>query len=441
MSSTALTNITVESLCIVILIIITAHMVGGDTVKTKVDRLYAAILFANMFTLLSDIICWIFEGNPHSFATPIIHFSNFTTYIFNYILGVLYNQYIIAYISTKNKVSKIYSYILYLVYGVATVLVIVSQFNCMYYYFDSANNFYRGPLNWLSYALPGICIAICTYIVLRNMKKFKLWDILALLSFQVLPFVAVVAQLISVHIIIRMNTAFTISMIIVYVSLQLELSKRYKQKELELANAKIAFLQSQIKPHFLFNTLNAIRGLVSIDEKRTKKLIEDLSEFLRGSFDFENRDGFISFEHEIATLRAYVSIEQARFENQIEMEFDISNADNILIPMLTIQPLVENAIRHGLKNKDNIKITLHVVSDREKTVIEVFDNGVGIPQEKIVKILNASENTSGVGLRNINQRLLLSYGKGLDIESSENGTKITVLIPKRGAENNESGAC
>ncbi len=158
--------------------------------------------------------------------------------------------------------------------------------------------------------------------------------------------------------------------------------------------------------------MNAIRGLVSIDEKRSKKLIEDLSEFLRGSFDFENHNGLIAFEKELATLRAYVSIEQARFENQIEMEYDISNADNVLIPMLIIQPLVENAIRHGLKNRDRIKITLRVISDEKETIIEVRDNGIGILPDKLDKILNNFEKKSGVGLRNINQRLLLTYGKG-----------------------------
>lgn len=436
----ASTNITVELLCIIILIIITIHMVVSDTGKSKVNRLYIATLFANMFTLMSDIVCWSFESNPHAYATPIIRVSNFTTYILEYLLGMLYIEYIIAYISTKNKISKKYSYVMYFIYGVATILVIISQFNGMYYFFDADNNFYRGHLNWLSYTLPGICLVICTYIILRYMKNFRLWDILALLSFQILPLIAVLAQLVSINIPMRMNTLFTISLLINYVAIQLELNKRFKQNELELAKAKIAFLQSQIKPHFLFNTLNAIRGLVSIDEKRTKKLIEDLAEFLRGSFDFENHGGLIALENEIATLRAYVSIEQARFENQIDMEYDISNADNVLIPMLIIQPLVENAIRHGLKNKDEIKITLHVISDKEKTIIEVQDNGIGILQEKIEKILNNSEKTSGIGLRNINQRLLLSYGKGLNIESSEKGTKITVVIPKREVINDESSA-
>jgi membrane protein YqaA with SNARE-associated domain len=135
-------------------------MLVSDTGKSKVNRLYIATLFANMFALISDIVCWSFEGNPQAYAAPIIRLSNFTTYILEYILGMVYNEYVIAYISTKNKISKKFSYTLYAIYGVATVLVIISQFNGMYYYFDAENNFYRGPLNWLSYTLPGICLVI-----------------------------------------------------------------------------------------------------------------------------------------------------------------------------------------------------------------------------------------------------------------------------------------
>ncbi len=198
----------------------------------------------------------------------------------------------------------------------------------------------------------------------------------------------------------------------------------------ELLKAELSFLKAQIKPHFLYNTLSVIMALSTENPQRTKELLYDLSSYLRGSFDFENYGGVMLLENELSTVRAYLSIEKERYQGKLQVVYDIDETINVYVPLLSIQPLVENAIRHGIMKKSKGgTVTLRIYKEDSSTVIEVEDDGVGIPEEKCTNILNKEEISTGVGLKNINRRLMLQYGQGLSITSKEGvGTRITMRI-------------
>lgn len=197
---------------------------------------------------------------------------------------------------------------------------------------------------------------------------------------------------------------------------------------------ELSFLQAQIKPHFLYNSLSVIAALSTKEPQRTEELLYDLSDYLRGSFRFENYNGVTPLSSELVTIRAYLSIEQERFRDRLKVEFDIDETIEIFIPMLVLQPLVENAIRHGVSKKPGGgTVKLIVKRSKTGTVITVSDDGAGISADKLPGILEGKEDTSGIGLNNIQRRMLLCYGHGLEICSSEGqGTTVVVRIPDEG---------
>ncbi|KRE73909.1 ATP-binding protein [Paenibacillus sp. Soil750] len=197
---------------------------------------------------------------------------------------------------------------------------------------------------------------------------------------------------------------------------------------------EVAFLQSQIKPHFLYNVLNSIVASSYKDVERARKMIADLADYLRGSFRFSNAEERIGFAEEFSLIRTYVEIERARFKDRIRFEFDIAEAAyGLRMPPLLMQPLVENAIRHGIGDRiEGGTVTLTAEESDGKWQFVVADDGVGIAPERLKTLLERpdADESQGVGLRNINKRLKYEYGISLELDSElGRGTKVTICIP------------
>ncbi|QXM07395.1 sensor histidine kinase [Crassaminicella indica] len=214
------------------------------------------------------------------------------------------------------------------------------------------------------------------------------------------------------------------------ISTQLEISKLEKLKE--MANkSEIKALQAQINPHFLFNALHTIVSFMRMDIDKARELIIDLSTYLR--YNIEKGDELVSLKKELEQVRAYVKIEQARYGKKLHIIYDIDDNIDIKIPSLTIQPLVENAIKHGIlkAHQDGgfIKICVKEKKDRVQIIIE--DNGVGIEEEVICGIKKGKTKEGSIGLLNVHNRLELIYGKGLKIERLQKGTRISFEIYRK----------
>lgn len=200
--------------------------------------------------------------------------------------------------------------------------------------------------------------------------------------------------------------------------------KLIKLKE-ENKVAELKALKAQIEPHFLFNSLNVISAYCRTDGEKARELILNLSNYFRATLEIEG--DFSTLKKELALIKAYVAIEQARFSNRLEVKFLIDdNLLDIKFPILVLQPIVENSIKHGILKKINGGIvTISIRNDENDVSIEISDNGVGFE--------NADESLStGLGLKNINNRLRLLYGESysLNIVSSNNGSSVNFNIPK-----------
>lgn len=195
--------------------------------------------------------------------------------------------------------------------------------------------------------------------------------------------------------------------------------------------SETAFLQAQIKPHFLYNALSVIASLTTREPLKAKELILDLSDYLRGSFNFDRKDDFVFISKELEIINAYLSIEKARFRDRLKIEIYVGEDTNIKIPQFIIQPLVENSVRHGILEKTGGGIVkLYIQRDQSYVYIRIEDDGIGISQDRISQIINGKDKKAGVGLANINRRLINYYGHGLKIESAVGiGTKVFMKFP------------
>ena len=202
-----------------------------------------------------------------------------------------------------------------------------------------------------------------------------------------------------------------------------KLEKEKIKLDAELAQSRIATLMSQIHPHFIYNTLGSIEQLCELDPPKAAKLVNNFSKYLRGNFSEIDNPKLIRVSKELEHTEYYISIEKVRFPD-IEFVTEMTCCD-FSVPALTIQPIVENAVKHGiLKRDEGGTVKVRIYETDNSYFITVKDNGVGFD---VIKL----EEENRVGLRNIKSRLEAMCGGILHIESIIGvGTKITVEIPK-----------
>ncbi|MDR3561845.1 MAG: sensor histidine kinase [Negativicutes bacterium] len=217
------------------------------------------------------------------------------------------------------------------------------------------------------------------------------------------------------------------------ISTQLEVSKGERQTAL-LAQAEIKALQAQINPHFLFNALNTIVHYCRKQPETARGLLIHLANYYRNNLSVS--DNLISLDREIQHVNDYVKIEAARFEGKLQVVYAIPDDCKPLVPPLIVQPIVENAVKHGLYPKsDGGIVTISAQVSGNKIVLVVEDNGVGMQQSQIQEVLKPDPGRQNIGLCNVDSRLKSLYGDeyGLTIESEANvGTRVMITLPREG---------
>jgi len=206
-----------------------------------------------------------------------------------------------------------------------------------------------------------------------------------------------------------------------------------KQSVGERLRMEAAYLQAQIHPHFLFNALNSIIALSDVDTERMRNLGNAFTSYLRISFDFLNSGKLVSLSHELELVRAYLYVEKERFEDRLNIEWELDADVKPLLPPLTIQPLVENAVRHGVRSRSaGGTVRIRIARKENAALIEISDNGRGMDPETVRHLLDRTNKGGGIGLYNTNRRLKQLYGRGLTVHSRPNeGTTVSFVVPGR----------
>jgi len=203
-----------------------------------------------------------------------------------------------------------------------------------------------------------------------------------------------------------------------------------KESVERMRSSELQFLQAQIKPHFLYNAINTFITIMRYDAERAAKLMTSFSQYLRLSFDFKDGSQTTSLKEEIALLKVYLEIEEARFEERLDVQMTVTDRLDIQVPKLVLQPIVENAIIHGVLPKvEGGRIEIVIEESTDKLEFYVKDNGVGFDGNRMINKDKDDEQNS-VGIHNIHSRLKALYGSGLVIESEINiGTCVSWQIP------------
>lgn len=220
----------------------------------------------------------------------------------------------------------------------------------------------------------------------------------------------------------------TIVLQIGHTMLSIKRKEKLQQRlEGELMENRISIMLSQIQPHFLYNALNTIQYLCKHDSNMAVHAVERFSSYLRGNMDSLTQKKLILFEKELAHLKNYLYIELLRFGERIKIHYELTITD-FFIPVLTIQPIVENAIRHGVtKQKEGGTIIVSTSKDENNIYIIIKDDGVGFqPFERV------NDGKSHIGIQNVKRRLETQCNGILNIESCiGKGTIATIIIPIR----------
>lgn len=218
-----------------------------------------------------------------------------------------------------------------------------------------------------------------------------------------------------------------------------ELLSQVTTEQTRLRKAELELLQSQINPHFLYNTLDTIVWLAEgSDQAKVVSMVESLSDFFRTSLN-QGKD-IITIKEEIQHVRSYLEIQQVRYQDILEYEIEVpEEIFKYQIPKITIQPLVENALYHGIKNKRRLgKITITGEVDDNNVYLRVIDNGIGMSEERNDEVMDRIQGKTpnsevGFGLYNVNERIRLKFGDGYGIKITskyEEGTVSEVILPK-----------
>ena len=204
-------------------------------------------------------------------------------------------------------------------------------------------------------------------------------------------------------------------------------SDHAQKLEKELEESRISIMLSQIQPHFIFNALGTIRGLCREDPEQAWKALGDFSTYLRGNMNALTSAKSIPFSTELRHIETYLRLEKMRLGDKLSIAYDIQET-NFLLPPLTLQPLVENAVKHGIfyKEGDGL-VTIHSRREGQRIVISVHDDGIGFDSAKPEP---AFEPHAHLGLSNVQSRIEKILGGTLQIDSTPSGgTTVTVTFP------------
>lgn len=343
-------------------------------------------------------------------------------YIMNNLEVFLLFRYARAYIPMPSPTEKVLSALSYTVFSVYIALDIANIFTGIF--FTAVDGVYtRSPTMILSQGYQFIMFAAILVVALGS-PRLSVREKTAFGIYCVLPLVAILLQnRFPGFAIAYASIIVAIEVLILLISIEKNIviaREREKNKE-----AQIRLMLSQIQPHFIYNSLSSISTLIAIDPAKAQAALDHFTEYLRHNLSSLTETRLIPFTSELRHIQSYVALEQMRFGSRLQVVYDIQ-ADDFSVPPLTIQPIVENAIKHGvLKKLEGGTVTIAARETAEAYVVTIRDDGVGFDPA-------AMDSTgSHVGLRNIQYRIENTCRGKVSIDSrADAGTAVTVAFPK-----------
>ncbi len=376
-------------------------------------------MIAIVFALVFDMISWMGEGHTKLAILTVI--ANMLASCSGYLAILFFIMYLRGNLYRGSVASKVIV-ILFAVFCAFSMLTLLCDVALLHsFVIDGDGHYVHGDNVFLS--LAHLVFPLTSFFTIFIMVLAARWVSLknrfVYYIYAIVPTVCVILDY-CIHGLSLTYIGFVISTLMIYTVI-------YQQKLKLIREQRTAIMMSQINPHFMYNTLTTIASMCEIDPKRAKNLTIDFSTFLRRNLDNLTSVELIPFEQELRHIGCYLKIEKARFGEKIDVVYAIDCKD-FYVPALTIQPLVENAIKHGITKKSGggtVRISTYKTD--KHYVVEIKDNGVGFDSERLLR-----EKGERIGIGNVRNRLKDMCNGRLEIKSKKDvGTRVTVKIPNK----------
>lgn len=288
----------------------------------------------------------------------------------------------------------------------------------------------RAPLYFAGTIFGALVIIIDFILILSKRRDLSKGAFILFLSFVCIPAISALARTFGLQVLMP---GFTIAIMLIYVFIDLTAAQERRRLETENTLAQTAILIGQIQPHFMYNAITAIRYLCIKDPYAARDALGDFAQFLRDNLEGLGNTKPVPIKREIEHVKAYVELEKLRFEDRIEVEYEISD-EEIMLPAITLQPLVENAIKHGITKKvSGGKVIVSAWRSNSESIITIVDDGVGFDTSLMGQSVVKEGKRKSVGIENIRKRLEIICGGSMEIYSTPGeGTRVVVKLPYGG---------
>ena len=403
--------------------------------KTRLDQLMALVCVLMGVSVLGDFFAWTFEdvagqaeyvaavvGNQVTFWFTPLAFGAFCLYVFEWSQGYVPGE--------TRSLTRPRSYAgraLWVLLLGMTVLgvtfVLINIFTGCLYTVNPDNSYTAGSLAWVPNALNVAQLVLLLPLVcaeendLTPLAIGRLWSLAA-----GLPLISLLGELLLPNLTLS-YPGYALALFFMYIELQRLQERALMAEKLELAESRTQLLSGQIRSHFIFNSLAAIGELCYEDPKLAQKAIADFSTYLRGNMNAVGDVKLVSFDSEVSNIKSYVGLEQMNPTTPFDVEWDLQ-ATRFTLPPLVVEPLVENAVVHGVSTRrEGGLIQIRSWEEDDAYKVSVHDNGV-----EGVEVKGSKHN--GIAIENGRRRLELLCKGTLEAGRAEDGYLAVVTIPK-----------
>ena len=416
-------NIGLLVFAILVTFFILLGCVGYKSRNLSYMRNFVWIVCMNLVMLIGECGLWIMKlGFKNVWLTKLF---GFFSYGGGTIMALFYLFCILSFVEERGAPDVSYrsAYLMRIVCGCYLVLVFLSMFNGMLFQVDAHGNLTDGSYYWIAWLIDPMILLIEILVVVHYRKNLSRLGTIVMLNFGLVSLLTTGLQ--SIWYPVPELLACTLALLLMFMLFYWEMAKNLVENERELMQSQMSLAISQIQPHFLYNTLSTIAELCRKDSVMAEEVTNRFALYLRGNLEHMGDSFPVEFSKELKHVQTYLWIEKIRFQEELQVVYDIQTED-FIIPALTVQPLVENAVKHGMMGSENVcTITIRTKCVERGYQVIIEDDGCGFDPEQV-----KNDGRKHIGIESVRNRLRFMVGGILTVQSViGKGTTVIIEIP------------
>ena len=416
-------NIGLLAFAILVTVFILLGCVGYRSRNLSYMRNFIWIVCMNLVMLIGECGLWIMKlGYENVWLTKLF---GFFSYGGGTVMALFYLFCILSFVKERGapKVSYRPAYLIMIACGCYLLLVFLSMFNGMLFKVDAHGNLTDGPYYWIAWLIDPITLIIEILVVVYYRKNLGRFGIVVMLNFGFVSLITTGLQ--SIWYPVPELHVCTLALLLMFMLVYWETAKKLVENERELMQSQMSLTISQIQPHFLYNTLSTIAELCRKDSAMAEEATNCFALYLRGNLEYMGDLFPVDFSKELKHVQTYLWIEKIRFQEELQVVYDIQTED-FIIPALTVQPLVENAVKHGMMGSENVcTITIRTKCVEQGYQVIIEDDGCGFNPNEV-----KNDGRKHIGIESVRNRLKYMVGGTVTVRSViGKGTTVIIEVP------------